>query len=236
MKKLNEDRVLFVALCLAAILICVFLLSIPTKAQDLCQTSTNEQNSLTSAPLCDFAPEPAVRVILDRLTLKWEDGSPILRNGEPQYVAWCRNTPFGCEETVRYYAALIWNEARLHGLSPWLVFAQTYHESRFNAFAESSVGARGILQLHPRSRHGRSVRFVRDRNYRERVCRHRPGHCQRNVVRTAVALMERSLNRCGDIDSALRMYASGDCNKATRYSRTVIRFYQDFLYEAYSKQ
>lgn len=237
----TDDKVLVLALCVAAVLVYLFLLCVPAKAQEAC-FDTPDNHSIhgpaptNSAPLCDYAPEIAVRVILDRLTLKWSDGSPIIQNGEPLYVFWCRNSPFGCEQTIRYHAAIIWNEARSQGVSPWLVLAQTWHESRFNAFAESEIGTRGILQLHPRSAHGRSVRFVRDRNFRERVCRNRPGHCQRHVVRTAVALLERSLNRCGDIDAALSMYASGDCNKATRYSRTVIRLYQDFLYEAYSKR
>lgn len=181
--------------------------------------------------ICEPAPELAVQTVLNRLMLRWEDGTPMYRNGDPVYVLWCRNTEFGCERTVRRYVNMIWNEARANGLPPWLILAQAYHESRFNAFAESEIGTRGILQLHPRSPHGRAVRFVRDRRFREGTCRNRVGHCQGSVIRTSVRLLRRSLDRCGTIDKALNMYASGSCDRGYDYSRRVIGYYQSFLWE-----
>jgi hypothetical protein len=193
--------------------------------------SCSAQSNLTNViPMCEVAPEHTVARVLNELSLRGQDGEIMYRHGSPVYVSWCRNARFGCEQTVRRYVNIIWNESRAHGISPWVVLAQTYHESRFNAFAESHVGARGILQINPRSRLAQEVQFVRDRRFREQVCRHRPGHCQGQVIRTSISLLQRSLDRCGDLDKALNMYASGSCDRGYDYSSRVISYYQDFLW------
>lgn len=221
MKRMKtEHKAIFMALAISFALHLSFCAS----------TAEGQEPSASIAPYCEPAPLEAVQKVLDRLTLRWNDGSFMTRNGSPVYVSWCRNTPHGCERTVRRYVNIIWNEARANGISPWLVLAQAYHESRFNAYAESEIGTRGILQLHPRSPHGRSVRFVRDRRFREQFCRDRLGHCQGQVIRTSVSLLRRSLERCGNIDKALNMYASGSCDRGYDYSRRVIGYYQDFLW------
>lgn len=185
----------------------------------------------TNSLACEEAPENLVRSILDRLHLQDADGNPLHQSGEPVYVAWCRNAPYGCEQTIKTHVSQIWNISRANEIDPYIVTAQAWHESRFSAFAESEVGARGILQLHPRSRHGRSVRFVRDRRYRDQVCRHRLGHCQKNVVFAAVELLSRSIERCGDLIGGLSMYASGSCERAPNYSRFVLNIRDSLVSE-----
>lgn len=177
------------------------------------------------AQVCEEAPEEIHQTILDLITLRWSDGSLMYRNGNRVYVSWCREHS-DCEQSIRFYVNNTWELALVNDLNPKLVLAQIYHESRFNAFARSSVGARGILQLHPRSPWGRTTKFVSNRQHRER-CRNRVGHCQRSVLRAGIELLSRSRERCGNDRTALNMYASGSCENGVDYSRRVLAYYEE---------
>jgi soluble lytic murein transglycosylase len=64
-------------------------------------------------------------------------------------------------ERIRYplrYSQDVRVHAREHGLSPALLAAVIYAESKFNPSAESSSGAIGLMQLTPSTAHGIAIR------------------------------------------------------------------------------
>jgi soluble lytic murein transglycosylase len=64
-------------------------------------------------------------------------------------------------ERIRYplrYSEYVRVHARENGLDPALLAAVIYQESKFNADAQSSAGAIGLMQLTPRTAHGIAVR------------------------------------------------------------------------------
>jgi soluble lytic murein transglycosylase len=64
-------------------------------------------------------------------------------------------------ERIRYplrYASYVRVHAREHGLSPALMAAVIYQESKFRPDAKSSSGAIGLMQLTPSTAHGIAIR------------------------------------------------------------------------------
>ena len=64
-------------------------------------------------------------------------------------------------ERIRYplrYSEYVRVHAREHGLDPALLAAVIYQESKFNASAQSSSGAIGLMQLTPSTAHGIAIR------------------------------------------------------------------------------
>ena len=71
--------------------------------------------------------------------------------------------PLGCGQVDRFryplrYEQIVRNHAKNYDLDPALLAAVIYTESRFNARAESSAGAIGLMQLLPETARGIAVR------------------------------------------------------------------------------
>jgi hypothetical protein len=98
-------------------------------------------------------------------------------------------------------------------LDPTLILAVIAIESRFNPIAESTMGAKGLMQVIPKFHPekfkplgGEKVAFETGAN-----------------IRVGAGILKEYLRRAGDLDDALQMYvgASTDENE-TRYSTKVI--------------
>jgi len=75
--------------------------------------------------------------------------------------AYINETGPGWYERLRYplrYSEYVRVHAREHGLDPALLAAVIYQESKFQADAQSSSGAIGLMQLTPSTAHGIAVR------------------------------------------------------------------------------
>jgi hypothetical protein len=108
-------------------------------------------------------------------------------------------------------------------VDPWLLAAMAYRESSLNPFAIGGYGEAGILQLHPKSRTSKGVRFVRDTRYRT-SCKREAGACQREVVERAAQMLKSSLDKCsGNMEKALGMYNTGRCGGNPPYAARVIK-------------
>jgi hypothetical protein len=106
---------------------------------------------------------------------------------------------------------------RKTGVSPWLLAAMAIRESALNPYAEGKGGERGILQIHPKRRDARKLRWMRDPAYREH-CKRKLGACQAEIVDHAAAILRRAIQKCGgDTAQGLAMYNAGRCNAATSY-------------------
>jgi len=143
-----------------------------------------------------------------------------LARGKPYQVAHCRRAPQGCRARIDAFAALFVDVGRRYGVSPWLLAAMAVRESALNPFAVGRGGEHGILQLHPRRRDARRLRFVTDERYRDR-CRRVVGACQREVVDLAARILRRAIEQCGSPARGLAQYNSGRCDSATSYPRRV---------------
>lgn len=140
-----------------------------------------------------------------------------LRAGRKPYHLWhCRKAPEGCVARVRAFAGYFVAAGRETGVSPWLLAAMALRESGLHPFASGGVGEVGILQLHPKRKDTRRLRFLTDTKYRER-CRRLVGACQAELILTAARALSRAIDRCGTTLRALRAYNTGRCNGTTTY-------------------
>lgn len=135
----------------------------------------------------------------------------------------CRLAQGGCDARLQEFAQYLKEAGEHFELDPWLLAGMAVRESGMNPFAVGLVGERGILQLHPKNRHFKDVKFVNDGGYRAR-CQREVGACQREVVDRAAMLLARSLHKCGgDLTQALGMYNTGRCGGSQRYAQQVYR-------------
>jgi hypothetical protein len=134
----------------------------------------------------------------------------------------CRHAPGGCDERLGAFAKYLVVAAQKHSIDPWLMAAMAFKESGFNPYAIGSLGEIGILQINPERRDARSVRFIRDKWYRQR-CKKEPGACQQEVVNHAAQVLSRSFELCrGDVMDALGAYNTGRCGGNDRYAKRVL--------------
>ena len=143
--------------------------------------------------------------VLSRLTLRVDEETG------PVYAARCENDHFSCESRIFHIVNAAHREALASDVDPWLVLAMIWNESRFNPYAASHLGTRGVMQLHPRNRRFSHIRFVHNERYRN-TCRRRPGNCQGQVIHAGVSLIADAIERCdGSVDQGLVMYNTGRC-------------------------
>lgn len=145
------------------------------------------------------------RALLEQVTIGHRDTTPV-------YVQHCRRARGGCAQRMHEIAALIDRAGAEHHVDPWLLAAIAMRESGGNPDARGSHGELGLMQLHPRSRHGA---------YAARRCAAAPDECTAIVVDVAAALMARSIERCGSEALGLGRYNSGRCEE-TAYARAVM--------------
>jgi soluble lytic murein transglycosylase-like protein len=144
------------------------------------------------------------------------------RKGQPVFARHCRKAPGGCDERLEEFARYLVDASQAYHVDPWLMAAMAFKESGLNPFAKGPMGELGILQIHPKRRDARQVRFIRDGWYRLR-CHREPGACQREVVRHAAHVLARSLALCGgDLADALGAYNTGRCGGNRKYSKNVL--------------
>jgi Transglycosylase SLT domain len=181
----------------------------------LCTPEWNERHQ----KLADEISE----AVLQRLTL-------YVRDGETVYAARCHNDQFSCEQRIRSLADMVAFESVAQEVDPWLVVAVMWHESRWNPFVESRVGARGVMQLHPLNSRFNDVEFVHGSDWYRKRCRRTLGYCQEDVIHEGVALLQASVERCSDsILGGLAMYSSGHCNvSGNRYGKQTLSEKQTF--------
>ena len=135
----------------------------------------------------------------------------------------CRRAKEGCDERLMEFARYLADAGQQFEVDPWLLAAMAYRESSLNPFAIGGYGEAGILQLHPRSRTSKGVRFVRDTRYRA-SCQKEVGACQREVVERAAQMLKSSLEKCGgDLEKALGMYNTGRCGGNPPYAARVFK-------------
>lgn len=135
----------------------------------------------------------------------------------------CRRAKEGCDARLLEFARYLTEAGQTFEVDPWLLAAMAYRESSLNPFAVGGYGEAGILQLHPKSRTSKGVRFVRDTRYRSR-CKRTLGACQREVVERAAQMLKSSLEKCdGDLERALGMYNTGRCGGNPPYAARVFK-------------
>jgi hypothetical protein len=134
----------------------------------------------------------------------------------------CKRASEGCDARLLEFARYLNDAGTRWEIDPWLLAAMAFKESGLNPFAVGQVGELGILQLHPKNKRSKGVRFIHDAAYRKH-CKREAGACQREVVERAAQLLAKSLEKCeGDLKSALGMYNSGHCNAKSPYSARVL--------------
>ena len=145
------------------------------------------------------------------------------RTGERTATKHCRHAAEGCDTRLAEFSRYMREAGEQYGLDPWLLAAMAFRESGLNPFAVGTRGEKGILQLHPKNRRAKSVRFVQDASYWTR-CQQQPGACQREVVERAAFILASSLNKCGgDLQQALGMYNTGRCGGSLTYAKRVLQ-------------
>lgn len=164
------------------------------------------------------ADEPLLEEALSRRLAVWR----VPKTGALVYVRHCAQVKGGCRERASALASIFEDTGKRYGLDPYLLAAMAFKESGMSPGAHGSVGERGVLQIHPRSKYSRGLRFIHSEAYRKK-CLRRPDGCQKEVIDRAALLLSRALARCGDLRSALGMYQSGQCDRERPYVQRVLR-------------
>lgn len=137
----------------------------------------------------------------------------------------CSSRHWTCKERITEFSLYFYEEAYDNTpITPKVLAAVAFHESRMNPGAKSKTGDLGIMQLNPKFH--RNLRFVRDERYRKFCVKHRLGACQRPVVRAASKILHNSYRKCGSLRRALQKYHTGSCWRGPDYSRKVLRRYK----------
>lgn len=145
------------------------------------------------------------------------------RTGERTATKHCRHAAEGCDTRLAEFSRYLLEAGEQYGIDAWLLAAMAYRESGLNPFAVGTRGEKGILQLHPKNRRAKDVRFVQDQSYWTR-CQKTPGACQREVVERAAFILASSVEKCGgDLEQALGMYNTGRCGGSLTYAKRVLK-------------
>lgn len=144
-----------------------------------------------------------------------------LRANKPVRVGHCRKAAGGCDARLEEFARYFVLAGHEFGVDPWILAAMAFRESGYNPYAVGSAGELGLLQIHPRNRHARSLEWHRDPKHRER-CQSEPGACQFEIVKAAASMLSNAIESCGSLESGLAAYQSGTCKRESSYSARVL--------------
>lgn len=99
------------------------------------------------------------------------------------------------------------------GLDPLLILAVTAVESRFNPFAESVMGAQGLMQVIPKF-------------HQDKLEAHGTDHSglldPRTNIRIGARVLKESITRMGSLEAGLQQYAGALADQDAQYANKVI--------------
>jgi soluble lytic murein transglycosylase-like protein len=116
------------------------------------------------------------------------------------------------EEAVSAYVATAYYAGALHSVDPILVLAVMAIESRYNPVAESTMGAKGLMQVIPKfhleklSTHGGEQALLDP---------------EVNIL-VGTQILREYYRRLGDLESSLQMYAGALDDPSSQYSAKVL--------------
>jgi soluble lytic murein transglycosylase-like protein len=99
------------------------------------------------------------------------------------------------------------------GLDPLLILAVTAVESRFNPFAESVMGAQGLMQVIPKFHQDKLEAHGTDRS----------GLLDPQInIRIGARVLKESITRMGSLEAGLQQYAGALADADSQYASKVI--------------
>lgn len=165
-------------------------------------------------------------VLLDKLTYP-----STVRAGHPRQVWHCRKAVDGCAARLEafegYFVAAVADKT--YATDAWLLAAMAFKETGMNPYATGAANEMGLLQIHPKNKHARGLKFHRSEKYREQ-CRTKVGACQAEVVTAAASVLEASIEACdGSIELGLGMYNTGRCTRDVFYVTKVLAIRSELI-------
>lgn len=154
-----------------------------------------------------------------------------IKAGHPRQIWHCRKAVDGCASRVAAFDQFFHDATadKVYATDPWLLAAMAYKETGMNPYAVGAANEMGLLQLHPRNKHARGLKFHRSEAYRQR-CRKVVGACQAEVVAAAAEVLEASIATCdGEVLQGLGMYNTGRCDADIFYVRKVTEIRAELL-------
>lgn len=151
-----------------------------------------------------------------------------LHSDHPRRVKHCRRAADGCDARLAEFARYFVAAGHDAGVDPWLLAAIAFRESGYNPYAVGSAGELGLLQIHPRNRHAKNLKWHRDPKHRDR-CRAEPGACQLEVVTTAASMLAEAVRSCGALEAGLAAYHCGACKSESTYAQRVLSMRRQLL-------
>lgn len=185
---------------------------------------------LFQAPVDDTPiREGLTHAIERRLQIPW-----YAQRGQTRHWSACRRAPGGCEARVGALVDYIVDAAYTYEVSPYVLAAMAWSETRFNPWAQGGVGEIGMFQIHPKNR--QNLRFTRKGGAGERyrkACAKEVGACQYEVAQYAASRIATYTDKCGSTDRALSAYNTGKCGSETgaKYARRILRMAGDLEHE-----
>lgn len=165
-------------------------------------------------------------VLLNKLTFPSS-----IKAGHPMQVWHCRKSVEGCAARLKAFEGYFHDATagKEYANDPWLLAAMAFKESGMNPFAVGGANEMGLLQIHPKNKHAKGLKFHGSEKYRT-ACRKQVGACQEEIVTAAVAVLESSIAKCGgDVAKGLGMYNTGHCTDEIFYVKKVLKIRAELL-------
>jgi soluble lytic murein transglycosylase-like protein len=115
-------------------------------------------------------------------------------------------------EATEAIVAASWDAASGAGLDPLLVLAVISIESRFNPMAESTMGAKGLMQIIPRF-------------HRAKLAEHGGDHAvldPESNIRVGALILREYIHRTGALETGLQFYNGARRDESGFYARKVL--------------
>ncbi|HWA38550.1 MAG TPA: transglycosylase SLT domain-containing protein [Burkholderiales bacterium] len=162
---------------------------------------------VAGAPDLALACEVPVADVVDAT-----EQSPALDAGQQALARWLSRRFLVASEATETIVAAAWEAAGGAGLDPLLVLAVISIESRFNPLAESTMGAKGLMQIIPRF-------------HRAKLAEHGGDHAvldPESNIRVGALILREYIHRTGTLETGLQFYNGARRDESGLYARKVL--------------
>lgn len=159
------------------------------------------------AAACEIPPEPSVRAEADAQP----DAQPLDPAQRALVQVLSRRFMIATEATETIVSAAH-RAAEAAGLDPLLVLAVISVESRFNPLAESSMGAKGLMQIIPRF-------------HRAKLAEHGGEHAvldPESNIEVGTRILQEYIHRTGTLEAGLQFYNGASRDGSAQYAQKVM--------------
>lgn len=165
------------------------------------------------APLVQPVSPPADRPAMEKVSLALDVSAEPLKPEMSAVANYLARRYHVSNQAIKPLVSAVQSAAARAGLDPLLILAVMAIESRFNPFAESVVGAQGLMQVMPR--------FHQDKLEANGAGKNALLEPHMNI-QVGVLILKESISRAGNVQAGLQQYAGAPDDTEAQYAAKVM--------------